>query len=98
MDMLDNLEASESDIYLIDDDGVFAESHLDGYSDFYKETPDATIWTIDTYPPEDGPFYFSFDRKTIYNFWTDYEQLTDEQKAIFREEYPTMAALKEGYK
>ena len=41
-----------------------------------------------------GKFLFSFDKKTIYNFWEDYDKLTAEQKAIFDEEFPAMAALK----
>lgn len=42
-----------------------------------------------------GPFLFSFDGETVYNFWSDWDSFTDEQKKIFREANPTMAALKE---
>ena len=42
-----------------------------------------------------GPFLFSFDGETVYNFWSDWDKFTDEQKKIFREWNPTMAALKE---
>ena len=61
--------------------------------DFYKESENSEIWLIDDLD-EIGPFLFSFDKKTIYNFWTDYDKLSDEQKAIFNKEFPTMAALK----
>ncbi|MGX7347543.1 DUF7675 family protein [Aerococcus vaginalis] len=94
--MIENPHVSEDDIYYIGPDGVFAECHLDGYADFYKENIDDEIWTIHEIPSTRGPFLFSFDRKTIYNFWSDYDKLTEQQKAIFREEYDTMAALKEG--
>jgi len=50
------------------------------------------IWEMIT--DEEGPLYFSFDKKTIYNFWTDYWNLTDEERSIFDKEYPVMAALK----
>lgn len=61
--------------------------------DFYKESENSEIWRIDDLD-EIGQFLFSFDKKTIYNFWTDYDKLSDEQKAIFNKEFPTMAALK----
>lgn len=61
--------------------------------DFYKESENSEIWLIDNLD-EIGQFLFSFDKKTIYNFWTDYDKLSDEQKEIFNKEFPTMAALK----
>lgn len=63
-------------------------------SDFYKENENSKIWLIDDLDGSFGPFLFSFDKKTIYNFWSDYDKLTPEQKAIFNEEFPEMAALK----
>lgn len=62
-------------------------------SDFYKDNENSKIWRIDDMDSV-GKFLFSFDKKTIYNFWKDYDKLTAEQKAIFDEEFPTMAALK----
>lgn len=62
-------------------------------SDFYKETESSKIWRVDELDTI-GKFLFSFDKKTIYNFWEDYDKLTAEQKAIFDEEFPAMAALK----
>ena len=50
------------------------------------------IWRLKS--DEIGPFYFSFDRKTIYNFWTDYWNLTAEQRNLFDKEFPTIASLK----
>ena len=62
-------------------------------SDFYKDNENSKIWRIDDMDSV-GKFLFSFDKKTIYNFWEDYEKRTAEQKAIFDEEFPAMAALK----
>ena len=62
-------------------------------SDFYKDNENSKIWRIDDMDSV-GKFLFSFDKKTIYNFWKDYDKLTAEQKAIFDEEFPAMAALK----
>lgn len=62
-------------------------------SDFYKDDESNKIWRVDDMESI-GKFLFSFDKKTIYNFWTDYDNLTDEQKSLFDKEYPAMAALK----
>lgn len=80
-----------------------------GYSDisvgFYKERkrdkiydvfvgakdPDGKMIAI----TEIGSYLFSFDKKIIYNFFSDYDELSPEQKEIFRKENPTMANLKE---
>ncbi|MBQ5333641.1 MAG: hypothetical protein J6K92_10370 [Oscillospiraceae bacterium] len=62
-------------------------------SDFYKETEKSKIWRVDDIN-QIGKFLFSFDKKTVYNFWTDYEKLTPEQKQIFDKEFPAMAELK----
>ena len=43
-----------------------------------------------------GLMVFSFDKETLYNFHSEYDELTPEQKAIFRKENPTLAELKEG--
>lgn len=42
----------------------------------------------------EGPWEFSFDRKKIYNLWTDYWNLTPEERDILNKEHPVMAALK----
>lgn len=62
-------------------------------SDFYKETKNSKIWRVDEIDAV-GSFLFSFDKNTIYNFWTDYDNLDSEQKAIFDKEFPEMAKLK----
>lgn len=61
-------------------------------SDFYKEDG-KQIWQIDNLE-KIGEFLFSFDKKKIYNFWEDYDNLTAEQRALFDEEFPAMAVLK----
>lgn len=61
-------------------------------SKFYREKG-KQIWQVDS--DEIGPFLFSFDKKKIYNFWSDYWDLTDEQRKIFNREFPYMAELKD---
>lgn len=64
------------------------------YHEFCKNEPEDQIWWVDGVDSA-GPLLFSFDKKTIYNFWTDYpDKLTPEQIEIFRRENPTLAALK----
>ena len=72
-------------------------------SDFHKEDPNDNIYWVEEFEtgedgamePLRGPLLFSFDKKNIFIFWTDYPyKLTSEQKAIFDKENPMMAALK----
>ena len=64
------------------------------YSNFCKQDPEDQIWWVDD-DDSTGPLLFSFDKKTVFNFWTDYpDKLTPEQIEIFRRENPTLAALK----
>lgn len=49
---------------------------------FKHQRTDKVWWEDD--PKTVGSFVFSFDKKTKFNFWTDYpHKLTPEQKAIF---------------
>lgn len=58
---------------------------------FYKDNPDFAIWRYSEYA-EEGPWYFSFDKKKIYNLFAgDYDKLTDSEKEIFDKEYPFWA-------
>lgn len=67
--------------------------YKNGY-DFYKDSETDQIWQVDTHGQE-GPYLFSFDQETVFNFWTDYpDKLTPEQIEIFKKENPTMAELK----
>lgn len=62
-------------------------------SDFYKENKYGKIWNVSdgTF----GPRYFTFDKETIYNFWSDFPQeLTHEEVRTFVAENPTMARLR----
>ncbi len=62
---------------------------------FYKNSPEDKIWWLET-SEEVGLFEFSFDKVRIYNFFRDYPQeLTPEEREIFRRENPKLAALKE---
>lgn len=59
----------------------------------YNET-DLIYW-VDDESDTEGPILFSFDKKQIFNFWTDYpDKLTDEQIKIFQKENSTLAELK----
>ena len=62
---------------------------------FYKNDDRDVIWWVEWPCERDGDMLFSFDRKTIFNFFADYPQkLTTEQKAIFDRENPILAELK----
>ncbi len=64
--------------------------------EFYKKNKTDKIWWIDDYiieegiiEPINGSLLFSFDKKKIYNAWTDYPyKLTKEEKDIFDKENP----------
>ena len=55
--------------------------------DFYKQNAGDKIWWTANYNNDDDELFFSFDRKTLYNLFSDYpHKLTKEQKAIFDKE------------
>lgn len=59
---------------------------------FYKENLTDTIYWVDTVEEYKGLFLFSFDKKTVFNLFSDYpHKLTAEQKAIFDKENPYWA-------
>ncbi len=61
---------------------------------FYKDDEKDQIWMVDTLDSK-GEFLFSFDKKTIFNFFSDYpDKLSDEQIEIFKKEQPVLAELK----
>ena len=61
---------------------------------FYKNDEKDQIWMVDTLGSK-GEFLFSFDKKSIFNFFTDYlDKLPDEQIEIFKKEQPMLAELK----
>ena len=74
--------------------------------EFYKDDENSRIWLVDEHESDKaddfgiieqdiGKYLFSFDKKQVFNFWTDYpDKLTPEQVEIFKKENPTMAALK----
>lgn len=62
---------------------------------FYKEDEENKIWWVESAETK-GEFLFSFDKKTIFNFFQDYpHKLTPEQVETFRKENPDLAALKD---
>lgn len=74
-----------------EDPRIWSESHLDGYSDFYKENEHSTVWWIDKLGVV-GEHLFSFDQKKIYNLFADYpHNLTDEEVEMFDAENPYWA-------
>ena len=59
--------------------------------DFYKENQTDLIWWVDN-PDANGVWEFSYDRKTVFNLFSDYPyKLTPEQKQIFDKENPYWA-------
>lgn len=61
--------------------------------DFYKENYTDRIWWVDTVD-RIGLYLFSFDRKKIYNLFSDYpHKLSAEEKRIFDEENPYWKAF-----
>ena len=61
--------------------------------DFYKENDTDRIWWVDTVD-NIGLYLFSFDRKKIYNLFSDYpHKLSAEEKRIFDEENPYWKAF-----
>lgn len=61
---------------------------------FYKENKGDKIWWVQTVG-RTGEFLFSFDKKTVFNFFQDYpHRLTKEQIEIFKKENPELAELK----
>ena len=61
--------------------------------DFYKENDTDRIWWVDTVN-RIGLYLFSFDRKKIYNLFSDYpHKLSAEEKRIFDEENPYWKAF-----
>lgn len=69
-------------------------SYKKGWMDFYKDNENDLIWW--TGPINSvGEMCFSFDKKTVFNFFRDYpDKLTREQIAIFKKENPVLAELK----
>lgn len=62
---------------------------------FEKESDDKLIYWVDPEDNREDTILFSFDGKTVFNFWQDYpENLTSKQIQIFKQENPTLAALK----
>ena len=61
--------------------------------DFYKENDTDRIWWVDAVD-NIGLYLFSFDRKKIYNLFSDYpHKLSAEEKRIFDEENPYWKAF-----
>lgn len=61
--------------------------------DFYKENDTDRIWWVNTVD-NIGLYLFSFDRKKIYNLFSDYpHKLSAEEKRIFDEENPYWKAF-----
>ena len=55
---------------------------------FYKKKDNDKIWSVEEIGYI-GKLLYSFDKKNIYNLWTDYpHNFTKEEKEIFDKEYP----------
>lgn len=61
-----------------------------------KQNPGDVIWWVEAPIERDGEFLFSFDKQQVFNFFADYPQeLTEEQRQVFRRENPELVKLKE---
>lgn len=70
------------------------DKHLyQGKYKFYKENPNDKIYWVSVYDRE-GEFLVSFDRKTVFNIFSDYPwKFTPEQKVLFDKENPYWASF-----
>jgi len=69
--------------------GVMNQKLQDGL--FYKEKRTDKVWWKET-PDTVGEWLFSFDKKTVFNLFSDYPyKLTPEQKELFDKENPYWA-------
>ena len=56
--------------------------------EFYKNKPEDSIYWVDD-PDTMGEYLFSFDKKQVFNLFTDYpHKLTAEQREVFEKENP----------
>ena len=59
---------------------------------FYKHKISQRVWNVDLAEQITGPVLFTFDRKKIYNWWSDYPQkLKPKEIEIFEEDNPFWA-------
>ena len=59
---------------------------------FYKEHPTDKVYWVTHVPPRYGDHEFSFDKKKIYNLFSEYPYaLTEEERQIFDKENPFWA-------
>lgn len=66
--------------------------------EFIKDDPEDLVFRVESEETmnSEGVYLFSFDGKTVLNFFRDFPQkLTKEQIEIFKKYNPTLAALKD---
>ncbi len=69
------------------DDGMHFDYDSDERFYFYKRKITDRIWHVTPSIHRIGPMLFSFDKKTVYNYWPDYpNNLTPDQKKLFDKE------------
>ncbi len=57
-------------------------------AEFYKKNESDKVWWVDD-PEHVGLLRFSFDRRKVYNLYSDYpDKLTQEERRIFDAENP----------
>lgn len=65
---------------------------MEQLNNYFKNSPDDTIWWVDNSADVKGEWIFTFDKKTFFNMFEDYpHKLTPEQKKAFDEENPYWA-------
>ena len=66
---------------------IKVEDYKYSLGEFYKKNEGDQIYWVHT-PGRKCEHFFSFDKKTLYNLFPDYYNLTPEQKEIFDRENP----------
>lgn len=84
---------NKEDIFYEDENYIYADCHIDGYGNFYKdkENKDNKIWWTGKIG-RIGELNISFDREKIYNLFEDYPyNMSEEEIEIFEKEEPYWA-------
>lgn len=64
-----------------------------GVCPMYRRSKKSKIYWIQV-PEAVGLYLFTFDKKKVYNFFSDFYEMSEEEKAIFKKEEPTLYRLK----
>lgn len=90
--VLNNLEELDLEELEGDDNYVYSDSTMPGFSDWHKESEDCQVWWVERLDFTFGEYLFSFDKKKLYDLFADYpHNMTAEEVEIFDKENPYWA-------